>query len=52
MGGGKSKDLVYSVGVPNTDEVEYSSVLRHPDANDIIVMPSIWGCLSYYSLFQ
>jgi hypothetical protein len=52
MGGGKSKNLVYSVNVPETDEIEYSPVLRHPDAKDVIITPTIWGCSLFCPLFQ
>ena len=52
MGISKSKDLVYSVAVPNTEDPRYSSIRRHPAATDIILMPTIYGCLNYYSLFQ
>lgn len=52
MGNTRSKDVVYSYEVPETQEVQYSNVLRHPDANEIIVLPTVWGESNYYSLFQ
>lgn len=52
MGGNKSKNVVYTVGVPDSDEIEFSAVLRNPDSQQRVIAPTVWSCNSYYPLFQ
>ncbi|OMJ82395.1 hypothetical protein SteCoe_16939 [Stentor coeruleus] len=52
MGGNKSKNVVYTIGVPNTEEIGLSAILRSPEAQQQIIAPTVWGCSSYYSLFE
>lgn len=52
MGGNKSKNVVYTVGVPDSEEIGLSAILRSPQAQQQMVAPTVWGCNSYYSLFQ
>ena len=41
MGATKSKHVVYTTKVPDSEEREYSAILRHPDAQNIDLVPKI-----------
>ena len=41
MGGNKSKNIVYTLGIPNSEDRNCSPILRHPDANEMLVVPTI-----------
>ena len=52
MGGAKSKNVLYTEMVPDSEELEYSAILRNPGAHDLLIVPTVWGCDNYFALFM
>jgi hypothetical protein len=52
MGKNHSKNLIYTVAVPESDEIGYSMILQNPDRATTDNLTQVLGCSSFYLLFQ
>ena len=52
MGGGQTKSITYSSRIPDSEEIEFSPIFHHPEAQEVQVVPTIYSCSLLYPLFQ